>query len=52
MREKHNIILAGGQQELSGKIFRIGHLGLCSEEEINDVIESLNNTLPDCKLTP
>lgn len=50
MREKHNIILAGGQQELSGKIFRIGHLGLCTYEEINDVIEALKKSLPECKL--
>lgn len=50
MREKYNIILAGGQQELSGKIFRIGHLGLCTNEEINDVIESLRKSLPSCKL--
>jgi len=27
MREEHQIVLGGGQQTLSGKIFRIGHLG-------------------------
>jgi aspartate aminotransferase-like enzyme len=27
MREKFGVVLAGGQEELKGKIFRIGHLG-------------------------
>jgi len=27
MREEHQMVLAGGQQRLDGKIFRIGHLG-------------------------
>ena len=50
MRKKYNIVLAGGQKELSGKIFRIGHLGLCTLQEIEDVIESLKKSLPNCKL--
>ncbi len=29
VREQHNIIIAGGQDELRGKIFRIGHMGIC-----------------------
>ena len=35
MEDNYNIILAGGQGKLSGKIFRIGHLGLCEEDDIN-----------------
>ena len=50
LRTKYNIVLAGGQKELSGKIFRIGHLGLCTHQEIEDVIESLKKSLPNCKL--
>jgi len=34
MNEEHQIVLAGGQQTLDGKIFRIGHLGWVTEDDI------------------
>lgn len=34
VREKHGITLAGGQGDLKGKIFRIGHLGYAQESDI------------------
>ncbi|HEY3396430.1 MAG TPA: alanine--glyoxylate aminotransferase family protein [Armatimonadota bacterium] len=34
IREKHQIIIAGGQSELKGKIFRIGHMGVCQLEQL------------------
>ena len=46
MREDHGVILAGGQESLSGKIFRIGHLGPTTQEEIQDVLDSLRTVLP------
>ena len=46
MREEEGIVLAGGQQDLSGKIFRIGHLGLVSLREIEEVIATLKKVLP------
>ena len=46
MREEHGVVLAGGQQSLSGKIFRIGHMGNCTREEIHDVLEALAVVLP------
>jgi len=49
LREEYKVILAGGQQELSGKIFRIGHLGLVYEKDIKSVLEALNKTLPRAK---
>ena len=30
LREEYGVILAGGQAQLKGKIFRIGHMGLCT----------------------
>jgi aspartate aminotransferase-like enzyme len=49
LREEYEVILAGGQQKLSGKIFRIGHLGLVYEKDIKSVLEALNKTLPRAK---
>ena len=46
MQADHGIVLAGGQQKLDGKIFRIGHLGLVTEDEIKEVVAALKTTLP------
>ncbi len=46
LREEHDTVLGGGQQHLAGKIFRIGHLGWVSEEDINMVLKSLMIVLP------
>ena len=49
LREEHKVILAGGQQRLSGRIFRIGHLGLVHEKDIKSVMEALGRALPRAK---
>jgi len=46
LREEHQIILAGGQQTLAGKIFRIGHLGWVTKNDIEPVISALRVVLP------
>ncbi|GAI69845.1 unnamed protein product, partial [marine sediment metagenome] len=46
LREEHQTVLGGGQQHLMGKIFRIGHLGWVTEEDINMVFKSLMIALP------
>jgi len=46
LREEYQVVLAGGQQSLSGKIFRIGHLGLVTEDDIAQVISALKTALP------
>jgi aspartate aminotransferase-like enzyme len=51
MQEEHDIVLAGGQQHLDGKIFRIGHLGWVTENDIEGVISSLKLALPKAGFT-
>jgi aspartate aminotransferase-like enzyme len=46
LREEHQVILAGGQQKLDGKIFRIGHLGWVNEEDIKEVLSKIKVVLP------
>jgi len=46
LREEYQIVLAGGQQRLDGKIFRIGHLGWVTENDIEAVISALKVVLP------
>lgn len=45
MREEYGITLAGGQGDLKGKIFRVGHLGLIDIKEIIAMIACLEITL-------
>jgi aspartate aminotransferase-like enzyme len=46
LREEHGVTLAGGQQRLDGRIFRIGHLGWVAEADIEAVISTLKVVLP------
>ncbi|MEB3227021.1 MAG: alanine--glyoxylate aminotransferase family protein [Synechocystis sp.] len=45
MRKKFDIALAGGQDHLKGKIFRIGHLGFVCDRDILSCIGALEATL-------
>lgn len=47
MKKRYNIALAGGQDHYKGKIFRIGHLGFVSEQDILTVIGALEATLQE-----
>ncbi|OIP26246.1 MAG: aminotransferase [Chloroflexi bacterium CG_4_9_14_3_um_filter_45_9] len=46
LRDEYDVVIAGGQQKLSGKIFRIGHLGFVYEKDIKLVLEALSQALP------
>jgi len=46
LREEHQVVLGGGQQRLDGKIFRIGHLGWVTEDDIEAVMSALKVALP------
>ena len=46
LREEYQVVLAGGQQTMAGKIFRIGHLGWVTEKDIEIVISALKGALP------
>ncbi len=50
LKEEHQVVLAGGQQKLDGKIFRIGHLGWVNEKDIEAVISALKVALPQAAL--
>jgi aspartate aminotransferase-like enzyme len=46
LQADYGIVLAGGQQTLDGKIFRIGHMGLVSEKDIKELLAAMKVTLP------
>lgn len=49
MRKRFDIALAGGQDHLKGKIFRIGHLGFVSDRDILAAIAALEATLQELR---
>ncbi len=49
LREEHQVVIAGGQEKLSGRIFRIGHLGLVSEDDMRLVVQAISNSLPKAR---
>ncbi len=45
INDKYGIQLAGGQDHLKGKIFRVGHLGYINDRDIISVISAIGLTL-------
>jgi aspartate aminotransferase-like enzyme len=45
MKQRFDILLAGGQEHLKGKIFRVGHLGFVSDRDILTAIGALESVL-------
>ncbi len=44
--DEYDLIIAGGQAKLAGKIFRIGHLGFVSEGDVRAALDVLAKALP------
>ena len=47
MRDKYGVTIAGGQDELEGKIFRLSHFGYCSYFDVTTGISCLELTLSE-----
>ena len=47
MQDAYGVTIAGGQGELAGKIFRIGHLGYVDESDVLAAVGALENVLTD-----
>jgi aspartate aminotransferase-like enzyme len=45
LREVDNVVLAGGQGKLDGKIFRLGHLGYFEQEDLAEALDPLEARL-------
>lgn len=47
MRSKYGVVIAGGQDELEGKIFRLSHFGYCGPFDVITGISALELTLKE-----
>ena len=46
LRTEYEVELQGGQGKLAGKIFRIGHLGWVTEDDLRQALDALRAALP------
>jgi serine---pyruvate transaminase len=47
LREKHGMIIAGGQDHLKGKIFRFATLGYYNEFDVLTIVQAVEQTLAE-----
>ncbi|MGI5818958.1 MAG: pyridoxal-phosphate-dependent aminotransferase family protein [Armatimonadota bacterium] len=45
LRDEHNVLISGGQGDLKGRIFRIGHMGTVRIEQIERTLKALADGL-------
>ncbi|MEB3271646.1 MAG: alanine--glyoxylate aminotransferase family protein [Synechococcus sp.] len=50
VRKRFDILLAGGQDHLKGKVFRIGHLGFVADRDVLTAVAAIEATLQDLGL--
>ena len=50
VKERFDILLAGGQDHLKGKVFRIGHLGFVCDRDLLTAVAAIEATLQDLGL--
>jgi len=46
LRDEYKVVVSGGQGDLAGKIFRIGHLGWVTEADIKETLGAIGKALP------
>jgi aspartate aminotransferase-like enzyme len=49
LKDEYGLVIAGGQQKLAGKIFRIAHMGWITEDDVKIVLDSMAKALPRCR---
>ena len=47
LKEKYNVNIAGGQDHLKGKIFRINHMGLVEDFEASWIVNAIEKAMDD-----
>lgn len=52
LRDDYDIIAAEGRGLLTGRVFRIGHMGYVSKEDIDNVFDALKDALPKLGYEP
>jgi aspartate aminotransferase-like enzyme len=51
LREEDHVVLGGGQEQLDGKVFRVGHLGFFQEVELVEAMDKIELRLREMGFT-
>ncbi|MFA5066250.1 MAG: alanine--glyoxylate aminotransferase family protein [Dehalococcoidia bacterium] len=49
LRDEYKVVIAGGQGGMKGKVFRVGHLGFVTEQDMDEVLAAMDKALPKAK---
>lgn len=49
LRDEYQVVIAGGQGGMKGKVFRIGHLGFVTEKDMDEVLAAMDKALVKAK---
>ena len=52
VKNRYDILLAGGQDHLKGKVFRIGHLGFVCDRDILTAVAAIEGALVELGRPP
>lgn len=47
LKEKYNLVIAGGMGELKGKIVRVAHMGFVTKSDLNQAVNSFKKSLKE-----
>jgi aspartate aminotransferase-like enzyme len=45
LRDEYRVVIAGGQGGMKGRVFRIGHLGMVTEKDMDEVTAAMDKAL-------
>jgi aspartate aminotransferase-like enzyme len=52
LREKYGLVIGGGQGKMTGKMFRVGHLGFVADGDLVQVVWAMERALEDLDVAP
>lgn len=52
LREKYGLVIGGGQGKMTGKMFRVGHLGFVSDGDVVQILWTMERALEDMDIAP
>jgi len=52
LREKYGLVIGGGQGKMTGKMFRVGHLGYVTDGDVVQILWAMERALEDMDIAP
>lgn len=49
LQDKYNVVVMGGQDQLKGKVLRVGHMGFMTNEDLTQTAQAIHSALKEIK---